>query len=113
MSGRAGLDLKIQRQAVSSVTKLWKLLSPYAPHDGTHNNDLRSWSSFATHNAFDPRTDKPIIDANGRPVRNSDTAISLESWHDNIHGLIGTGNNYYGHMADPSIAGVSYPHPSL
>lgn len=111
-SDRAGLDLKIQRQAVTSVTKLWKLLSPYAPHtsatdtEAAHNNDTRTWKSFAAHNVVDPRTDRTVIGRNGRPVYNPDTAVSLESWHDTIHGLIGTGSQYSGHMGSPSIAGV-------
>ena len=40
--------------------------------------------------------------------RRYDTSISLESWHDFIHGLVGTGDGNAGHMADPSIASVSF-----
>ena len=35
------------------------------------------------------------------------SSISLESWHDDIHDLIGTGAGASVHMGDPSIAGVS------
>jgi hypothetical protein len=109
MSGKgdkAQLELGLRRQIVSIGTNLWKLLSEYT-NDGVHNNKLRTWSSFSTHNLIDPRTDKPILDGNNVPKYQRDTAVSLESWHDKIHGLIGTGQGYGGHMADPSVAGVS------
>lgn len=102
------LELGLRRQIISIGTNLWKLLSEYTD-DSQHNNQLRTWSSFSTHNVIDPRTDKPVLQRNGRPVYQTDTAVSLESWHDNIHGLIGTGQGYGGHMGDPAIAGVSYP----
>ncbi|CAG8980482.1 hypothetical protein HYALB_00013118, partial [Hymenoscyphus albidus] len=98
----ANLELGIQRQTVSISTNLWKLLSRYT-NDGQHNNELRTWSSFSTHNVIDPRTDKPIIQG-GDVVYQNDTAVSLESWHDNIHGLVGTGQNFAGHMGNPAIA---------
>jgi hypothetical protein len=102
----AQLELGLRRQIISIGTNLWKLLSEYT-NDGVHNNKLRTWSSFSTHNVIDPRTDKPILDRNNNPKYQTDTAVSLESWHDNIHGLIGTGQDYGGHMGDPAIAGVS------
>lgn len=40
------------------------------------------------------------------PVYQGDTSVSLESWHDTIHGLIGTGVGSGGHMGYPPIAGV-------
>lgn len=55
---------------------------------------------------IDPRTDKPVIQG-GNTVYQTDTAVSLESWHDNIHGLVGTGQNFAGHMGNPAIAAVS------
>ena len=62
--------------------------------DEKHKNKLRSWDAFATHNV------------NGDPgVYQNDTSISLESWHDDIHVLVGTGNSS-GHMGDPAIAAV-------
>lgn len=99
------LKLRLQRQAKDTVTKLWKLLARYT-EDG--RNESRSWASFATHNVMDPTTDKPAI-SGGNTVWQSDTAVSLESWHDTIHGLIGTGVRYGGHMGDPAIAGVYNP----
>ena len=102
------LELGLRRQIISIGTNLWKLLSEYT-NDAEHNDELRTWSSFSTHNVIDPRTDKPVLQSNGRPVHQTDTAVSLESWHDNIHTLIGTGQGYGGHMGNPAIAGVSYP----
>ena len=49
---------------------------------------------------------RKLTENTGRPIYQNDTSISLESWHDDIHGLIGTGNGYAGHMGDPAIAGV-------
>jgi hypothetical protein len=109
MSGKGDmvqLELRLRSQIVSIGTNLWKLLSEYT-NDDVHNNKLRTWSSFSTHNVIDPRTDKPILDGDNKRKPQHDTAVSLESWHDNIHGLIGTGQGYGGHMSDPSIAGVS------
>ena len=102
---RTGLELRLQRQAKDSFTKLWKLLSRYS---NEHNNEMRTWTSFATHNVIDPQTDKPVLDEDGDPIWQNDTSVSLESWHDTIHGLIGTGVRYGGHMGNPAIAGVCY-----
>ena len=102
-SRREGLNLKIQRQAISSSTKLWKLLSRY---NKEHDNETRSWASFASHYVIDPQSQSPMIDRNGNPIYQSDTSISLESWHDDIHGLVGTGNGFRGHMGNPAVAGV-------
>ena len=94
-------------------TNQWKLLAEYTKDgDVRQENELRTWASFSTHNVIDPRTDKPKIKVDPRTRREStvyqrDTAVSLESWHDKLHGLIGTGQGYAGHMGDPSIAGVS------
>lgn len=100
---REGLDLKIRRQAISSSTKLWKLLSRY---NKENDNEARSWASFASHYVIDPQSQSPMIDRTGKPIYQSDTSISLESWHDDIHGLVGTGNGYRGHMGNPAVAGV-------
>lgn len=102
-SKKEGLDLKIQRQAISPSTKLWKLLSRY---NIELDNAIRSWASFASHCVLDPQTQRPKIDPEiERRIRN-DSSISLESWHDYIHGFVETGNGYEGHMGDPAIAGV-------
>ena len=91
--------------------KLWKLLSSYEwkrpqlgdvePYqekwdDEAHKNRARSWSAFASHYI------------NEDPKSYQESAISLESWHDAIHGLVGTGS-WPGHMGDPAIAAVSFP----
>ena len=60
--------------------------------DEAHKNRIRSWDAFANH--FSPKTGAY-----------QESAISLESWHDDIHGLVGSGR-YRGHMGDPSIAAV-------
>lgn len=39
-------------------------------------------------------------------TQSRDTAVSLESWHDTVHGIIGTGDGYSGHMGNPGIAAV-------
>lgn len=85
-------------------TKLWKLLSRYS---NEHNNEIRSWGAFATHWVYDEKTGRPIVDANGNLVYEEETSVSLETWHDDIHGLVGSGNPYRGHMSNPAIAGVS------
>ncbi|KAF4626854.1 hypothetical protein G7Y89_g11303 [Cudoniella acicularis] len=98
------LELNMQRQAISIGTNLWKLLSRYA-HDNDRNNELRSWASFASHNIIDSATGLPIKDPDGELAYQDDTSVSLESWHDNIHLLVGTGNHWVGHMGNPIIAG--------
>ncbi|KAH6671189.1 hypothetical protein B0J14DRAFT_670158 [Halenospora varia] len=100
----AFLDLSLQRQGVAIGTNLWKLLSRYT-NDGVHNNALRTWNSFAAHDVYDPNTAEPVIGDDGEPLYQADTAVSLESWHDQIHGLVGTGQGYAGHMGVPTIAG--------
>jgi hypothetical protein len=97
-SDRSGLELRLRRQAMATVTNIWKLLSRYT--DDEHDNDVRPWSSFATHNVTDPRSGRVVAIQN-------DTAVSLESWHDTMHGLIGTGVGYAGHMGVVGVAGVS------
>ena len=96
----------IQEQAQAQSAKLWKLLSSYqweVPQDREvkeyeegwdqekYDNAMRGWVSFANHSV------------------GGDSSISLESWHDDIHDFAGTGADVSGHMADRSIAGVSFP----
>ncbi|KAH8657404.1 common central domain of tyrosinase-domain-containing protein [Tricladium varicosporioides] len=100
----AFLNFSLQRQGVALGTNLWKFLSRYTS-DGIHNNALRTWNSFAAHDVYDPDTAEPVIGDDGEPLYQADTAVSLESWHDQIHGLIGTGQGYAGHMGVPTIAG--------
>lgn len=96
---KQGLVLKIQRQGQYMSTKLFNLVSPYRDDK---NVDTRTWESFASH--WQP--------GGKRYINYSDTSISLESWHDSIHGLVGNGS-FGGHMGDPAIAGVKQTIPSL
>ena len=107
---KLGLNLKIQRQGTELTTALWKLLARY---DNTNKIDNRSrtWESFASHYVYKPGTQDPIIEADrNNPTRSrfkkNETSVSLESWHDKIHILVGTGTGYGGHMGDPAYAGV-------
>ncbi|KAJ5907811.1 hypothetical protein N7495_000493 [Penicillium taxi] len=118
-SDRINLDLKVQRQAKSLSTKLWKLLSPHVDNGA---NRQRDWSAFASH--FKYERDGTIVtepfkglpkemeeyfkrDLNEevKPGDNffifQDSGVSLESWHDDIHLLVGCGDKVAGHMGLP------------
>lgn len=111
---------------------MWKLLGRYSDTKDVGlsiDNTKRSWETFSCHNYVDaatnlvqehakddpsgrfrkgdarPDTDNPNIPPNS----DLETAVSLESWHDSIHGLIGAGNDdwWLGNMTNPSIAAVS------
>ncbi|KAI9789436.1 MAG: hypothetical protein M1835_001679 [Candelina submexicana] len=97
-AGKEGLILKIQRQAQNTSTKLWKLLSRYNTES---DNDMRTWEAFARHWKEGHRGPDLDLDTDYQ----ADTSISLETWHDDIHDLVGAGNGWTGHMGDPSIAG--------
>jgi hypothetical protein len=94
--------------------KLWKLLSHYNLEE---RNDERSWTAFATHYLRDEKTGKPkthwVKNRQGKLVETlvyqstNLTSVSIESWHDDIHVLVGSGVDFEGHMAVPSHAGVS------
>jgi len=75
-------------------TKLWKLLAPHSSQvftdravwDSTKewqgvDNAERSWNEFACHAVYNP--------VNGRTGASISSAVSLESWHDEIHVLVG------------------------
>ena len=99
------LDTAVRLQASSLATSLWQMLHPEAEavdaetrkiEPGVQINDERSWDTFANHN----------IRSHQGSTKEYAT-VSLESFHDGIHGLIGTGNdNMKGHMGDPRWAGV-------
>lgn len=87
----ANVDLAIQRQAAARATLIWQMLNPnLVEQDLTHSgaasaveiNQKRSWESFAT------RAHDNVEVINGLQY----TAASLESWHDGIHVLVGTGS---------------------
>lgn len=65
------------------------------------NNTTRSWEVFANH-----------YKTPGNTVR-WDSNVSLESWHDDIHVLVGTGDGYAGHMTKVPVAGVGLFRVSL
>lgn len=52
-------------------------------------NQVRTWETFSNHKAG-----------------NGNSTISLESWHDSIHNLVGSGIGSTGQMARPQVAGV-------
>ncbi len=54
-------------------------------------NRARTWEAFSNHEA-----------GKGNSV------VSIESWHDSIHLLVGTGNRASGHMAKSQVAGVRF-----
>lgn len=93
------LDEAVQLQTRALTTYVWQMLNPEEELDvsGTGAkikvNEWRPWNYFANHTRVPEDTAWKI-----RAIR------SIESWHDNIHNLIGTGKNYTGHMGDPSIA---------
>jgi len=95
-NGKWSLNLRIQRQVITYANKLWKLLSPY------DRKEPRKFEAFAAHYTLDPKTG----DKDPKNPDWVDPSVSLESWHDLIHVLVGTGDGNEGHMADPAIAGV-------
>ncbi|KAI9888218.1 MAG: hypothetical protein M1814_000958 [Vezdaea aestivalis] len=107
--GKAGLHSAIQKSAQFISTNLWKLLSRHPlPTSEAHavGNDSRSWESFAT-NWVNPYHQGEIRDKDGKSINyQRDTSVSLESWHDTIHNLVGTGGyGTAGHMSFIEVAG--------
>ncbi|KXT08107.1 hypothetical protein AC579_9209 [Pseudocercospora musae] len=87
-------DLAVQRQAVARATMIWQMLNPdITDQDITGRaagtpvkvNDFRSWEQFANRG-----WKNQIQIDDGRTF----TMPSLESWHDGIHVLLGTGQYY-------------------
>lgn len=64
-------------------------------------NEARDWRAFANHQQFKEETK---IDGKTYPT------VSVESWHDGIHVLLGGGQDVAGHLGDPRVAAVS-PRP--
>ena len=104
------LDAAVRNQASSLATSLWQMLHPEAEATfpdsnwepgvvdrGVKINDDRSWNNFANHDEFWHQKGTKTY-----------ATVSLESFHDTVHGLIGTGNSgKKGHMGNPRFAGVS------
>jgi hypothetical protein len=63
-------------------------------------NEVRNWSAFANHSG----EGKTTIEGKTYPT------VSVESFHDGIHNLLGTGGGLGGapgHMGNPRVAAVS------
>ena len=82
-------------QTRESTTYIWQLLNPLAKA-----NKTRSWNSFAKHLSEVP----PQAAQEAEKTWPLDDCRSTESWHYTIHGLVGTGNGFTGHMGDPTVA---------
>ena len=100
----SAFNLTIQRNTANFATKLWQMLSPDQKGKSLDQekveimiNEERSWESFAN--------DSESTD----PIRGHIYAtISVESWHNSLHGMIGTGKDgCTGHMGYPAYAAVS------
>ena len=95
------LDAAVRNQAATLATQLWQMLHPDLEVDQNdasfHINEVKDWTKFANRNErFFVKGTKTYAN------------VSLESWHDSIHGLIGTGvSGQKGHMGNPQYAGVS------
>ena len=82
----AYLEEKVQLQTRDLTRYVWQMLNPEEELETGESikiNQLRSWNYFAN---------------------NTSPARSIESWRDNIHNLISTGNGFTGHMGDPAVA---------
>ena len=107
----------IQRQAAASALMVWQMLNPDEKGESLDKdkitvlvNQERSWDSFANDRVLSSE------------IRGHNySTVSLESFHDGIHVLLGTGrdptgksllgsqptNGYTGHMGNPAFAAVS------
>ena len=88
------LEQSIQLQTQAVATNIWHMLNPEEPGQSMVSgkqamvNQWRPWNLFANHSQSSQEF----------------ATQSLESWHDNIHNLVGTGIWYQGHMSDPAVA---------
>jgi len=98
------LNRKIRAQAQSMAIGLWLLLSP---DTGDLYNPQRPWEVFATHAAFD-EVSEAVKEKRNKQVLRSNTGLSLESWHDNVHVLVGASDEpgVSGHMTIIAVASV-------
>ena len=90
------LEKEIQSQAQNSATKVWHMLNPdiegsdnSTRENDKNRNEVRTWESFSNHTKA-----------------NWDAVVSIESWHDDIHVLVGSGGGYGGHMTRSQVAAV-------
>ena len=81
------LDYQLRTQALGENSKLWQLLVNMA-------DSKNGWEVFSNHTL--PKEYKDM-----KPE------VSLESWHDNIHNLIGSGRQATGNMSQVPVAAVS------
>ncbi|KAK4958258.1 hypothetical protein LTR10_004684 [Elasticomyces elasticus] len=88
------LEEAIQLQTQVMATNIWHLLNPaeiglnQMTGRSVKINQAKPWTVFASHAA----------------TSDEFAAQSLESWHDNIHNLVGSGKGKAGAMSDPSVA---------
>jgi hypothetical protein len=111
------VDRAIQRKANDFATMIWQMLNPdhvgeridkVTEDVGVLINEVRSWESFAN-----DEVDEEVIGGHAY------STVSLESFHDDIHVLLGTstiaeekfrdseGRDLAGHMGNPMFAAVS------
>lgn len=97
VSNVALIDLAIQRQAAARATMMWQMLNPdltagdlgdKSSFKAAKINDYRNWEAFANRDMANQ-----VIIQGKRFV-----SPSIESWHDGIHVLMGTGSWYDGGM---------------
>ena len=96
------LDLGIQRNANNLASKIWQMLNPdEVDRNGAQIlvNQERPWTTFANDQVSFFESGEKMI-----------ATVSLESWHNSIHGLIGTGQlgrmkGPQGQMGNPAFAG--------
>jgi hypothetical protein len=96
------LNQVIQRQASSLATKMWKMLNPNEFDVSVRTkakimvNELRPWNSFANDTVFSANVGEERF-----------ATVSVESWHDGIHNMIGTGQvrDVTGQMGNARFAG--------
>lgn len=81
-------------------------------------NETRSWNVFSNHGLEEKLVSKKVFDdqkaefqADSRKLDPKTVvdygygARSLESWHDNVHGLVATSDSWAAHMGNPNYAG--------
>lgn len=82
------LEYEMRTQDMGQTSKLWQLLVNMSTlEDG--------WETFSNHGV-------------GADVSSE---VSLESWHDDIHGMLGSGRGAAGNMGKVPVAAVSHKCP--
>ena len=117
------LDTSIQRQARATAITFWQCLHPDAKladikgQTEININQQRPWDAFAHHSYGTLLEDRKGNEFRARQIDGRlYPVVSLESFHDSIHGIVGGGEwdstnkkwTYQGQMGDPAYAAVSY-----